>query len=173
MSPDLFWYRSTLAHNAPMLDGRSQPPGDAQCEAFDVQEGWSWARGRYGEIARTLVAGVYLLDVVELNAAEERTLELPWHPAGRVEVVSAGGWVADRLDHPSLEQVERFAGSGTGGVVLHAHADDGATLALHLRFDGELFRASSPARPDRAGRETLYLVHCPGAGGPASTRHRR
>ena len=32
----LFWYRSTLAHNAPRLDGRSQPPGDAECAAFDV-----------------------------------------------------------------------------------------------------------------------------------------
>ena len=26
---DLFWYRSTLAHNAPRLDGVSQAPGDA------------------------------------------------------------------------------------------------------------------------------------------------
>ena len=27
VSRDLFWYRSTLAHNAPRLDGRSQAPG--------------------------------------------------------------------------------------------------------------------------------------------------
>jgi hypothetical protein len=162
VSPDLFWYRSTLAHNAPLLDGRSQAPGDAQCEAFDVQEGWSWARGRYGELARTLVAGPYLLDVVELNAAEERTLELPWHPDGRVEVVSAGGWVSDRLDHASLEQVERFSGSDTGGAVLRARADDGAVLTFHLRFDGDLFRATGPGRPDRGGRETLYLVRTRG-----------
>src|SRR5439155_776968 len=39
---DLFWYRSTLAHNAPRLDGRSQPPGDAHCLAFYVLR----ARGR-------------------------------------------------------------------------------------------------------------------------------
>ena len=27
---DLFWYRSTLAHNAPRLDGASQPPRPGQ-----------------------------------------------------------------------------------------------------------------------------------------------
>ena len=86
-------------------------PGDARCEAFDVREGWSWARGRFGDLTRTLVAGTYLLDVVELNGVEERTLELPWHPDGRVEVVTPGGWVADRLDGPFVEQAERFTGS--------------------------------------------------------------
>ena len=57
VTADLFWYRSTLAHDAPRLDGRSQPPGDARCDAFDVRDGWSWARGRFGDLARTLVAG--------------------------------------------------------------------------------------------------------------------
>src|SRR6266487_1530701 len=47
---DLFWYRSTLAHNAPRLDKASQPPGDAVCEAWDVPGEWAWVRGRYGEL---------------------------------------------------------------------------------------------------------------------------
>ncbi len=42
---DLFWYRSTLAHNAPRLDGASQPPGDAECLAFGESGDWAWARG--------------------------------------------------------------------------------------------------------------------------------
>jgi Heparinase II/III-like protein/Alginate lyase len=162
VSPDLFWYRSTLAHNAPMLDGRSQPAGDAECEAFEAGERWSWARGRYRELARTLVAGPYLLDIVELNAAEERTLELPWHPAGRVEVVSAGSWVADSLDQPPLTQVERFARTGPGAIVLRSRADDGAVLSLHLLFDGDLLRASGPGRPDRGEPETVYLARTGG-----------
>ncbi len=162
VSPDLLWYRSTLAHNAPRLDERSQAPGDAECDAFEVRDAWSWTRGRYGELSRTLVAGAYLLDVVELNAPEERTLELPWHPEGRVEVVSAGAWVAGRLDDGSVAEVERFAASGAGAVVLRAHAEDGATLTLQLLFDGELFRASAPGRPDRGGRETFYLIRTRG-----------
>ena len=32
VTSDLFWYRSTLAHNAPRLDGADQPRADAQCE---------------------------------------------------------------------------------------------------------------------------------------------
>ena len=161
VSPDLHWYRSTLAHNAPMLEGRSQPPGDARCEAFDVEQGWGWTRGRYGEMTRTLVAGPYLLDVVDLNAEEERTMDLPWHPEGRLEVAS-GSWAADRLGDPALQDAERFTGSLAEGVELRARADDGAALRLHLLFDGELFRATGPGRPDRCGRETFYLVRTRG-----------
>src|SRR2546422_2069201 len=91
VSRDLFWYRSTLAHNAPRLDGLDQPAVDAWCSAFDVQAGWSWVRGAFAELARTLVAGPsYLLDVVELSGTSERVLELPWHPIGEVEVLSPG-----------------------------------------------------------------------------------
>jgi hypothetical protein len=162
VSPDLVWYRSTLAHNAPRLDGRSQPPGDAECEAFDEQAGWSWTRGRYGEVTRTLVAGDYLLDVVELSAAEERTLELPWHPDGEVDVVTAGGWRAEPTTEPFLDDLERFEGSSADGVVLRARGGDGATLTLHLRFEGELLRASAPDRPGRSGTARFYLVRTRG-----------
>jgi hypothetical protein len=162
VSRDLFWYRSTLAHNAPRLDARSQRPGDARCEAFDVQPSevgeWSWARGRYGDLIRTLVAGPYLLDVVEVEGAEARTLEVPWHPQGIIEVLAEGGWTEDRLDDPFVEHVERFTGRTDAGVLLRARSEDGATLTLCLRFDGELLRASVPARPDRPGRATCYLV---------------
>ena len=65
-----------------------------------MREGWSWARGRFGDLTRTLVAGSYLLDVVELNGAEEHTLELPWHPDGHVEVVTPGGWVPGSARRP-------------------------------------------------------------------------
>jgi hypothetical protein len=162
VSPELFWYRSTLAHNAPRREGRSQPPGDAQCEAFDAQEGWSWTRGRYGALTRTLVTGPYLLDVVELNGAEDQMLELPWHLSGAVEVVTPGGWTADRIAGEFVEAAERFTGATAGGVVLRATAADGATLTLHLRFEGELLRASAPGRPNRPDRATFYLVRSRG-----------
>ncbi|MDQ3223487.1 MAG: heparinase II/III family protein, partial [Gemmatimonadota bacterium] len=84
---DLFWYRSTLAHNAPRLDGASQSPGDAVCDNFEQRGEWAWVRARYGEVVRILVSGpAYLLDVVELASSENHVLELPWHLGGRVEV---------------------------------------------------------------------------------------
>ena len=161
---DLFWYRSTLAHDAPRLDGRSQVPGDATCEAFDVRGGWSWVRGRYGEMSRTLVAGEYVVDVVELDASEDRTIELPWHLAGRIEMVTPGDWTAEPWDEQFLERVERFTGRTEDGVVLRSHGENGATLTLHLRFDGTLLRASAPGRPGEPARGTMYLVRSTGRG---------
>src|SRR5262249_22576084 len=43
----LFWYRSTLAHNAPRLNGESQPRGNATVTAFDDQPPWAWVHGRF------------------------------------------------------------------------------------------------------------------------------
>src|SRR6266705_4625643 len=86
VSRDLFWYRSTLAHNAPRLDGGSQPPGDAVCEAFDARGDWAWVRGRWGPVSRAVVSGPsYLVDVVELTGAAEHVLDLPYHLGGRGE----------------------------------------------------------------------------------------
>ena len=162
VSPDLFWYRSTLAHNAPRLDGRSQPAEDAHCEAFDVQTGetgaWSWTRGRFGVVTRTLVDGRYLLDVVEVGGAEERLLELPWHIDGEVEILTPGGWTPEPLDEPYVEQAERFTGSTDDGVTLRARAGGEAWLTLCLRFDGDLLRARVPGRPGSEGLATCYLV---------------
>lgn len=162
VSPGLFWYRATLAHGAPRLDGKSQPAEDAQCEAFDVQGGWSWARGRFGEIGRTIVAGPYLVDVVERNGADERLLELPWHPSGRMEILTPGAWTGAELADPFVADVERFTGAVADGVVLRATADDGATLTLHLNFDGELYRATGPDLPGRVGRAPFLLVRSRG-----------
>ena len=119
---------------------------------------WSWTRGRFGDLTRTLVAGPYVLDVVELGGAEARLLELPWHVDGSVEILTEGGWAPDRLDDPFVERVERFTGSTEGGVILRARDDAGATLTICLRFDGDLLRAEVPARPGRPGRGTCYLV---------------
>ena len=162
VSPDLAWYRSTLAHDAPRLDGVSQPPGDARCEAFDTGDGWGWTRGRYGEVTRTVVAGAYLLDVVELSAPETRMLELPWHLDGRIEVVTPGGWTSAPSPDAQLEDVEVFGGDVADGVVLRGRAGSGAVLTLHLRFEGELLRARAPGRPGAGARAPVYLARTRG-----------
>ncbi|HUF36744.1 MAG TPA: heparinase II/III family protein, partial [Gemmatimonadales bacterium] len=51
---DLFWYRSTLAHNAPRVDAASQRPGDARCAAFAESGSWAWVQGEFGPFLRTL-----------------------------------------------------------------------------------------------------------------------
>lgn len=157
VSRDLFWYRSTLAHNAPRLDGVSQPAADAWCSAFGVEGRWSWARGEFGELTRTLIAGPeYILDVLELSGSAEHLLELAWHPAGEVELVSAGSWTPDALAGELVSGAERLTGRGDGPVVLKA-SDGSATLMLHLLFDGDFVRAVGPGRPGGPERSTFYL----------------
>src|SRR5438876_386623 len=63
---DLFWYRSTLAHDAPLLDGRTQEAGKSRCVAFDDHGEWAWIRGEWDGVTRTIVTGPdWLADLVE------------------------------------------------------------------------------------------------------------
>ena len=160
---DLFWYRSTLAHNAPRLDGRSQPPGDAECTAFEESGEWAWTRGSYGPLTRTLVAGPrYLLDQVELAAPDEHRLELPWHLQGGIEVLGGGRWVPDRLDDEFASGVERYEPAAPGPLRIRARAADGTILMLHLDLTGELLRAQAPGLPGSAGPTPFFLARTEG-----------
>jgi hypothetical protein len=161
---DLFWYRSTLAHNAPRLDGESQTPGHASCECFDAQEDWAWVRGRFETMNRIVAAGpAYIVDVTDLAAREDHLLELPWHIAGRGSVETPGSWVSDELTDEFVTRVQRFEPNAPGPIVL-THIQDRARLTLHLVFDGALLEMAGPglpggARPDRA---PFYVVRARG-----------
>ncbi len=155
---DLFWYRSTLAHNAPRLDGVSQPPGDAVCDNFEQHGEWSWVRARYGEMVRILVSGpAYLLDVVELASSENHVVELPWHLGGRVEVEPGGSWVPAELPDEFVSKVERFVPASDGPVVLRSRGRS-ATLSVHLASDTELLRALAPGAPGTGEAVALFIV---------------
>ena len=159
---ELFWYRSTLAHNAPRLDGESQALGDAVCECFDEQGDWAWARGRFGNLSRTVVTGPsYIVDVVELTGREEHVVELPWHIGGRGDVETKGRWVPDEIADEFMTRVERFVPDQAGPIVL-THAANRARLTAHLVFDGELLRAEGPGRPGSGERAPLYVARARG-----------
>lgn len=161
---DLFWYRSTLAHNAPRLDGVSQPLGDAECENFDVDGDWAWARGRFGELSRTLVAGPhYLVDLVERSGAADRTLELPWHLGGDVEVHPPGTWVPADLEDEFVQKAERLVSEPSSARVLQARAAD-ANMSIYLPADGELLRVLAPGAPGTSQPEFFYLLRAHGKG---------
>jgi heparinase II/III-like protein/alginate lyase len=161
VSRDLFWYRATLAHNAPRTDGASQPPGDAVCETFDAPGEWAWVRGRYGEITRTVVSGpTYVVDVVELTSRTEHVLELPWHVHGTGDV-GRGTWTSGELADEFVSRVERFVPDGATPVVLEVAAGSG-TLKAFLAFEGELVRAEGPGRPGGGTRETFYVARAKG-----------
>jgi len=161
---DLFWYRSTLAHNAPRLDGSSQPPGDAHCLAFDVRGDWAWARGRYGELGRAVLSGpAYVVDVTDLSGKESHLIELPWHFDGAGDVVTPGRWTEGELADEFVHTVERFVPAGEGPIVLELHAD-GRQLRAHFLFTGELLRATGLGKPGTEKEAAFYVLRARGRG---------
>lgn len=151
---DLFWYRSTLAHNAPLLDGKSQHGGDAHCDAFEAGEEWSWVRGMWDDVTRTVVMGpAYLLDVVQLAGDRKRTIGLPWHLAGaqlpegtaRAADLDLGEFVTDvRQLAPDADHCWRVTA-----------IERNQPLALTFAGAGDLFMANGPGLPGAAEQRFL------------------
>ncbi|MHB1327362.1 MAG: heparinase II/III domain-containing protein [Gemmatimonadales bacterium] len=160
VSRDLFWYRSTLAHNAPMLDGVSQPSGDARCLAFEDKGDWGWIAAEYGSLRRTVLSGPeWVLDLVDLDGTVERDLWLPWHLEGEVSVETRGNWEPIEWQHEFVRTPARLIVPEGTDVVLSA-VQDGRTLRLHL-IGSEVVRATAPGRPGGAER-VFYLTRTRG-----------
>jgi Heparinase II/III-like protein len=158
VSRDLFWYRSTLGHNAPMLDGADQPGDNATCEMFDAGSEWSWAKGRYQSFDRTLVMGPsYLLDIVTFADAHPHQVDLPWHFTGKIEVVSPGHWESAprAMSNEFVHDAERFIPDAAGPFVVDVTVGE-KTCRAHLITDGELIRASALSTPGSG--ESQFLV---------------
>ena len=162
VSRDLFWYRSTLAHNAPRLDGASQESGNAVCECYEAHDDWGWARGQFGDLERTVAIGArYLIDVVDLGARDEHLLELPWHIAGSGDVATGGRWVTGELVDEFVTRVEKFLPDAPGPIRL-LHEAKHQKLSVHLVVEGELLRAEGPGLPGARERRSFYVLRARG-----------
>lgn len=157
LTRDLFWYRSTLAHNAPRLDGVDQSPGGtATCTAFDAKDSWASVTGRWGPVQRTIVAGPrWIVDVTTLESPEPLLLELPWHLTGEIDVVTDGSWSSASLEHEFVSDVETFTPTLAGPIVVRARSA-GRALALHFAGDAMLVRATGPGLP--GSPRTPFLI---------------
>ena len=159
---DLFWYRSTLAHNAPRLNGESQPPGNATCVSFDDRGDWVWVSGRFDQLTRLVTAGpAYVVDITVLGAKEETMLELPWHIAGRGGVETKGRWANGELPDEFVTRVQRFIPDEPGPVVL-AHVQQHSQFTAHVLCEGELLQAEGPGPPGQHDRVSFYVVRVRG-----------
>ncbi len=141
----LHWYRSTLAHAAPLVDGASQRPAPCTLLAFEDRggAGWMWKRTELTAgvtVDRTVVvADGYLVDLLEWRrnsppdtassiAPEAVPLQLSLPIAGRASVhptpawsataVAGAGGLEDGFDF--AQDVEQSALTGT--VVLKAQS---------------------------------------------------
>lgn len=150
----LHWYRSTLAHNAPLVDGRSQDTADGTLLAWDEREGSAWidARAPIADgvlVRRTLVvANGHLVDRLEWHANRIVTLDLPMHVDAAIEgaswkpgVLGGGAGLEDGFDF--------LSGVETTGV-LDAPcqlAAPGIAGSVHIDTGHEWWRAVAPGPP--------------------------
>jgi len=157
VTDDLHWYRSTLAHNAPRLDQQSQRGGNGACRAFDPDGEVAWVQGRWGRVTRSIVeTSDWMLDVVDLAAGPETTLELPWHLEGQLVVGGEGSWVPDTLPDRQLSAVERWQPTAPGPIRIESTVGE-ASLRL-LMLGGELWCAECPGRPGAPRRKMLLVA---------------
>lgn len=178
----LHWYRSTLAHHAPLVNGASQSAYPAQVLAFEDRGGAGWMRKRAEQLApgvsatRTVVVGDgYLVDVLEWDSDRDITLTLPLAGAAVVHGVAAwqaarrtgAGGLEDGFDF--LADVEEAVPARDADASVYtfdaiaAVADGAATLLPRRRM-----RAWYAAR----GASTLWRASTPGVPGTRSAvRH--
>jgi hypothetical protein len=103
VDPSLHWYRSTLAHNAPLVDGRSQNRVNGFLTAYDDRDTAGWVRASVEGIAggvrfdRALVAmSDYVIDELTWEADHDVVVDLPFHTDG--DLVGVGPWIAATPD---------------------------------------------------------------------------
>jgi hypothetical protein len=101
VDPTLHWYRSTLAHNAPLVNGRSQERVHGTLIAYEDRGGAGWVRAFVDGAApgvrleRTIVAmPTYIVDELTWRADEDVTVDLPFHADGALDGV--GAWTPAR-----------------------------------------------------------------------------
>ncbi len=172
VDPSLFWYRSTLAHNAPMLAGQGQPYGTGHVIAWQQQGPASWISAAFPlapeVMARRSVTVMedYLIDELAWEAPHEVVIDLPWH-LGPVDGEFGTSW---SVDADALDALQ-YAAGGAGLVTsveraaspistMVAHVD---TQELRVWFDDQLqpewFRCAAPGPPGEGiGSSRTFFV---------------
>ncbi|MGH7670279.1 MAG: heparinase II/III domain-containing protein, partial [Gemmatimonadaceae bacterium] len=168
VDPSLHWYRSTLAHNAPMVDGHSQWRVDGVLQAFDEQGEFAWVNASAFVwpdviVQRTLVVTPdYFIDRLRWRAGHAASFMLPIHCAAelsgqirstRARYAGAGG-VEDGDGFVTTERAHKAA----AGARVHLVARDPKS--------GEEIRAFTFCR----SRAVWYTLSGPGQ--PPTERRR-
>jgi prepilin-type processing-associated H-X9-DG protein len=180
----LHWYRSTLAHSAPLIDGRSQLPAHGSLVAFDDDGRMGWASAvaplLHGlDLRRTVVLMEdYLLDVLEWDTPVAHEIALPLQgmdavddlelPLARSAVRIRGG--EGKEDGFSfLRDGQRMTPRPADVVRLRRKRDGIGNATLDgwaLAPAGALWeRALAPDVPSRQGLAPLLLVRATAARG--------
>ncbi len=166
----LHWYRSTLAHSAPLVDRASQPRAPGGLLAFDERgaAGWVAARALIGhgvEAERRLVAMTdYTIDELSWVAGAGHRVALPlhldlgslaldWEP----QTLGGAGGLDDGFD--CVERAEVATPAEWPLRAVARQADDGAHADVWLAAPAgtRIWRAVAPGPPGAAPRSFVIL----------------
>ena len=162
VDPSLHWYRSTLAHNAPLIDGRSQRRADGVLDAFEDRGGAGWVSATApiasnGSATRTVVTmPEYLVDELTWDAPGARSLDLPIHVDATIVNIptpptptrlSGSNGLEDGFDF--LRNTSRVAIVSAGEAIQLRGFRGDAALDLWIAGDApfELWKCTAPAAP--------------------------
>ncbi|HEV2642995.1 MAG TPA: heparinase II/III family protein [Candidatus Elarobacter sp.] len=173
VDPSLHWYRSTLAHTAPLVDGHSQPRVDGRLLAFEDRgdAGWISAEAMLADDLRVrrsvIVMNDYLIDLLEWEGEAAHDVALPWHgvdlvnerdePVARTPQPISGGdaredgfeFLRDTALLDAHDEVQRVLGRAAERVLRGwVLADRGTTW----------WSARAPDVPTRPGLAPLLLA---------------
>ncbi len=168
VDPSLHWYRSTLAHNAPLVDGRSQWRVDGQLLAWqeDGETGWIAAEAGIapGVIVRRALVALHDYVVDELSWTSDRvvTIDLPFHVDARLDgddefrSATLGGGHA--LEDGFAHVTSAFNMPGAESQHLTANVD-GVDVQAWLGVDAphEWWRCVAPGPPGAPARPFVMV----------------
>ena len=168
VDPTLHWYRSTLAHNAPLADGRSQWQTAGALTAYDEGDGASLVSARAAiapgvTVERSLVVMTnYAIDEVRWTADRVITFDLPMHvdaefgaaEAWRPATLGGGHGLEDGFDFVASAEHR----SGRAGVAFDAAVGDVRVRAwVDCDVPHEWWRCVAPGPPGQGRRRFLVL----------------
>lgn len=168
----LHWYRSTLAHNAPLVDGQSQRRVHGLLVAYDERGAAGWILAAADGIAdgvalerAVVVMEGYCIDDVQWRADRVVTVDLPFH--ADIELTHGAGPAEpeDPRGDAGLENGFRFADNTTrqlvpGGLVVRGQATKGGrSLEVWARSadDAAWWRATAPGPPEAGDRVFRFV----------------
>lgn len=162
----LFWYRSTLAHNAPLFDGRSQERVHGRLLAHDERGGAGWVDATVDDIApgvqarRTVVVMPdYLIDELSWSAEHDAVVDVPFHVDGELRGPTQwhdgalGGGQTPEDGYEFLRDAQRSTVTG-GRTVCIASAARERKLDAWFQSSGDVewWRATAPGPPGTGDR---------------------
>ena len=187
VDPSLHWYRSTLAHNAPLFNGYEQLRVDGELLAFDEHADFGWVSAR----ALNLIPGVaamrslvvmsdYVVDELVWQAEEAVVMDLPIHisPASmkigrlgrerRGSLVQLGDTLEDTLGVLHDASAEWLGAHGVAKIIAH---DDHRTLCgFILPSDRSLLYHVIAPGPPGSGEKPMLVLRVMSSGELKSVR---